>query len=68
MPIKEEDLPEVGLRYRVAFAAYLRCVGMVAKATMIGNAPSAALLDETPRALRELTDARRSFLTAMIGA
>ena len=67
MATKEEALQGIRAHYRTAVVAYLRCLGKVAKANMTGNGPSAELVEDKAKALRELNDARRAFLATMTG-
>jgi hypothetical protein len=65
MPTEETVLQELRMRYQVAYTAYQACVRAVTEATMSGDAPSPALLQNEAKALGALTELRATLLAAM---
>jgi hypothetical protein len=61
----ETELQALRLRYNAAYTAYRGCVHALNEASMSGELPSPALLENEARALRELTEARGKLLAAM---
>jgi hypothetical protein len=59
---KEADLRELRLRYNAAYAAYQSCVMALNEAAMSRQEPSAALLENEAKALRDLTEARGQLM------
>jgi hypothetical protein len=58
-------LQELRLRYRAAYTAYQACARAVSEATMSGNGPSAAQLEQEAKAEAQLTKVRTDLLAAM---
>ena len=62
----ETHLQELRMRYQVAYTAYQACVRAVTEATMSGEVPSPALLQNEAKALAALTEVRTTLLAAMV--
>ena len=65
LKIKEAALRGLRLKYNAAYSAYQSCVRALSEVSMAGEAPSAELLENEAKALRELTGARANLLAAM---
>ena len=64
-PPADAVLQDLRLRYHAAYTAYQACARAVTEATMSGEVPSPALLEQEAKALGALTKTRASFLAAM---
>jgi hypothetical protein len=61
----DRKLRELRLKYNAAYTAYQSCVIALNEAALSGQAPSAELLENEAKSLRELTEARAKLLAAM---
>lgn len=64
-PPADAVLQDLRLRYHAAYSAYQACARAVTEATMSGEAPSPALLEQEAKALGALTKTRANLLAAM---
>ena len=63
--LSEAALRTLRLRYNSAYTASQSCVRALTEAAASGVVPSADLLTQESKALRQLTDARAELLAAM---
>ena len=59
------ELRELRHRYKAAYTTYLSCVQALSDASQNGVSPSAEVLGQEERSLRELTFARQALLDAL---
>jgi len=63
--VGEAALQELRLRYRAADSAYRACARAVTEASMSGNGPSPAQLEQEAKARADLTKVRTDLMAAM---
>jgi hypothetical protein len=66
MAFSNGTLRELRLRYNAAYAAYQSCVKALNEAVLSGKRPTAELLENEAKSLRELTESRANLLSALI--
>jgi hypothetical protein len=66
MPITEDQLFDLRLKYETAYGAYQRCVLALEEIWRGGEMPSAQLLEHHATALRQLNAERTRFRDALV--